>query len=157
RRHDQPLGHLPVRRRAGGRGPDGPRGDGLQGLRGPALLPDVPRDERGGGDGDDRARLRRAHRQGAADGVRPRAQPPHRTPDGRSRWLMSLLADTSSREAPTHSAETMVPDASRGERTRSWEVADFPVPTGREEDWRFTPVNRLTDLFAEDGTTGELQ
>src|SRR5699024_10567767 len=125
--------------------------------RGPALLPDVPRDERGGGDGDDRARLRRAHRQGAADGVRPRAQPPHRTPDGRSRWLMSLLAVTSSREAHTHSAETMVPDASRGERTRSWEVADFPVPTGREEDWRFTPVNRLTDLFAEDGTTGELQ
>ena len=70
---------------------------------------------------------------------------------------MSLLADTSSREAHTHSAETMVPDASRGERTRSWEVADFPVPTGREEDWRFTPVNRLTDLFAEDGTTDELQ
>ena len=70
---------------------------------------------------------------------------------------MSLLADTSSREAHTHSAETMVPDASRGERTRSWEVADFPVPTGREEDWRFTPVNRLTDLFAEDGTAGELR
>ena len=31
--------------------------------RGPAVLPDVPRHDRGGGDGDDRARLRRAHRR----------------------------------------------------------------------------------------------
>ncbi len=69
---------------------------------------------------------------------------------------MSLLADTSSRQAHTHSAETMVPDASRAERTRSWDVADFPVPTGREEDWRFTPVNRLTDLFADEAATGRL-
>ena len=41
RRHDQPLGHLPVRRRPRGRRVDGPRGDRLEGQRGPALLPDV--------------------------------------------------------------------------------------------------------------------
>ncbi len=69
---------------------------------------------------------------------------------------MSLLADTSSREAHTHSAETLVPDQSRAERTRSWDVADFPVPNGREEDWRFTPVDRLTDLLAGEGASSQL-
>ncbi|ACY97791.1 MULTISPECIES: Fe-S cluster assembly protein SufD [Thermomonospora] len=28
----------------------------------------------------------------------------------------------------------------------SYDVADFPVPTGREEEWRFTPLRRLRDL-----------
>jgi Fe-S cluster assembly protein SufD len=28
----------------------------------------------------------------------------------------------------------------------SFDVADFPVPTGREEEWRFTPLRRLHDL-----------
>lgn len=69
---------------------------------------------------------------------------------------MSLLADTSSPEAHTHSAETLVPDQSRAERTRSWDVADFPVPNGREEDWRFTPVDRLTDLLSGEGTSSQL-
>src|SRR5699024_12486259 len=27
-------------------------------------------------------------------------------------------------------------------RTRSFDPADFPVPNGREEEWRFTPVKR---------------
>ena len=36
----------------------------------------------GRGDGHDRPRLRRAHRQGAAHGVRPGAQPPDRAADG---------------------------------------------------------------------------
>ena len=44
---------------------------------------------RGRGDGDDRARLRRADRQGAPDGVRPRAQPAHRAADGRRGRLMT--------------------------------------------------------------------
>ncbi|MGI5200968.1 Fe-S cluster assembly protein SufD [Spirillospora sp. CA-108201] len=36
----------------------------------------------------------------------------------------------------------------------SYEVADFDVPTGREEEWRFTPLRRLRGLHngtAEDG------
>ena len=70
---------------------------------------------------------------------------------------MSLLAETPSLKAHTHSGETMVPDQSRAERTRSWEVADFPIPTGREEDWRFTPVNRLTSLLADEAATGSLE
>ncbi|GAA1958913.1 Fe-S cluster assembly protein SufD [Kitasatospora viridis] len=32
----------------------------------------------------------------------------------------------------------------------SYDVNDFPVPTGREEDWRFTPLHRLGGLH--DGT-----
>ncbi|MCA1783392.1 MAG: Fe-S cluster assembly protein SufD [Dermatophilaceae bacterium] len=64
---------------------------------------------------------------------------------------MSLLTPslTQSREAHTHSAETMVPDTSRGERRRSFEVADFPVPSGREEEWRFTPLDLLGGVLSD--------
>jgi Fe-S cluster assembly protein SufD len=55
--------------------------------------------------------------------------------------------------AHTDSAATMVPDQSRAERTTSYDVADFPQPTGREEEWRFTPVDRLGMLF-RDETSG---
>ncbi len=44
----------------------------------------------------------------------------------------------------------------RPERVRSRDVAAFPPPTGREEEWRFTPLDRLRPLF--DGTpVGGLQ
>jgi len=32
---------------------------------------------------------------------------------------------------------------------RSYDPADFAVPTGREEEWRFTPLRRLRGLHAE--------
>jgi Fe-S cluster assembly protein SufD len=35
---------------------------------------------------------------------------------------------------------------SRLHEMQSFDVADFPVPTGREEEWRFTPLRRLRDL-----------
>jgi len=44
------------------------------------------------------------------------------------------------------------PQGSRAERATSFDVADFPVPTGREEEWRFTPVDRVAPLFAADAT-----
>src|SRR5690606_23823521 len=59
---------------------------------------------------------------------------------------------TQSPEAHTHNPETMVPDASRGERTRSYAVADFPLPNGREEEWRFTPLDRLGSLLRDEAT-----
>jgi Fe-S cluster assembly protein SufD len=31
----------------------------------------------------------------------------------------------------------------------SYDVADFPVPTGREEEWRFTPLRRLRNLHKQ--------
>jgi Fe-S cluster assembly protein SufD len=45
--------------------------------------------------------------------------------------------------------------ASRGERLTSYDPADFAALTGREEDWRFTPLKRLARLHegaAADGT-----
>lgn len=30
---------------------------------------------------------------------------------------------------------------------RSFEVETFPVPTRKQEDWRFTPVDRLSEFF----------
>ena len=50
---------------------------------GAALLPDEPRPVRGRGGRHDRERLHRADRQGAADGVRGRDEPPDPAPDGR--------------------------------------------------------------------------
>jgi len=38
----------------------------------------------------------------------------------------------------------------------SFDVADFPMPTGREEDWRFTPLDRLRGLFEGESSTGHL-
>ena len=64
---------------------------------------------------------------------------------------MSLLTPNApvGLEAHTHSAETMVPDTSRGERRRSFDVADFPVPSGREEEWRFTPLDLLGGVLSD--------
>ena len=36
-----------------------------------------------------------------------------------------------------------IPAKSRAERPTSFDPSDFPMPTGREEDWRFTPLARL--------------
>src|SRR6185312_15428742 len=111
-----------------GRRADGARGDGQQGQRGPVVLPDEPWPVRGRGDGDDRAWVRRADRARAADGVRAGAQPVDRAADGRCCRLIRLNMDT------------------------------FPVPTGREEAWRFTPTRRLRGLLEPlpDGGDGKV-
>ena len=54
--------------------------------------------------------------------------------------------------AHTDSLAAFVPDQSRAERKTSYDVADFAVPGGREEDWRFTPVDRLGGLFQVEPT-----
>jgi Fe-S cluster assembly protein SufD len=50
----------------------------------------------------------------------------------------------------------VVPDASRAERFASYDVSDFPVPTGREEDWRFTPLSRLRGLHDGSAASADL-
>jgi Fe-S cluster assembly protein SufD len=47
--------------------------------------------------------------------------------------------------AKSRSAASERPRGTLHERA-SYDVADFPVPTGREEEWRFTPLRRLRDL-----------
>jgi Fe-S cluster assembly protein SufD len=42
------------------------------------------------------------------------------------------------------------PHDARVKGVRSYDAADFPVPNGREEEWRFTPLKQLTGLL--DGT-----
>jgi len=39
---------------------------------------------------------------------------------------------------------------SRLHEQQSYDPADFPVPTGREEEWRFTPLRRLRGLHSDD-------
>ncbi len=49
----------------------------------------------------------------------------------------------------SHGNAPVVPEASRGERLKSYRLEDFAPLTGREEDWRFTPLNRLRGLHTE--------
>jgi len=46
------------------------------------------------------------------------------------------------------SAPVLVPPKTRAQQVRSFDVADFPALTGREEEWRFTPLKRLRGLAA---------
>ena len=55
-------------------------------------------------------------------------------------------------QAHTDSLAAFVPDQSRAERKTSYDVADFAIPGGREEDWRFAPVDRLGSLFQVEPT-----
>ena len=45
--------------------------------------------------------------------------------------------------------------SSRAERLTSFDVADFALPTGREEEWRFSPVRGLANLLSDAATDGE--
>jgi Fe-S cluster assembly protein SufD len=48
------------------------------------------------------------------------------------------------------------PEQSRGDRRTSFDPADFPVPHGREEEWRFTPVDRLGTLLGDGAASGRV-
>jgi len=47
-----------------------------------------------------------------------------------------------------------VPAQDRGERFTSFDPAHFPVPQGREEEWRFTPLDRIRGLHDDTAATG---
>src|SRR6478609_4733024 len=51
--------------------------------------------------------------------------------------------------AHTDGAWAVIPVQTRSERPRSFDPADFGVPTGREVNWKHTPVDRLSPLFAD--------
>jgi Fe-S cluster assembly protein SufD len=48
------------------------------------------------------------------------------------------------------------PTDARIERHKSFDPADFPVLTGREEDWRFTPLKRLRGLHESPAADGKV-
>jgi Fe-S cluster assembly protein SufD len=64
--------------------------------------------------------------------------------------LTGLSPETETVAGPHSHGGGPVPMPDRGERFASYDVADFAVPTGREEEWRFTPLDRLRGLH--DGT-----
>lgn len=49
-------------------------------------------------------------------------------------------------KAHSHGGGAGVPDSSRAGRLTSYKLEDFKPLTGREEDWRFTPLKRLGGL-----------
>ncbi|KAA9087118.1 Fe-S cluster assembly protein SufD [Microbacterium radiodurans] len=52
-------------------------------------------------------------------------------------------------------ASSFVPVQTRSERPHSFDPADFDAPSGREVNWKHTPVDRLRPLFADEaGPTG---
>jgi Fe-S cluster assembly protein SufD len=54
--------------------------------------------------------------------------------------------------APTAARnQTLSPPRTRAQTLRSFDVTDFPALTGREEEWRFTPLKRLRGLAGADG------
>ncbi|WP_418277122.1 Fe-S cluster assembly protein SufD [Isoptericola jiangsuensis] len=61
-----------------------------------------------------------------------------------------LTTDHSRAVADGAHSHGVVPAGSRAERVTSFDLADIPVPSGREEEWRFSPVARLQPLFAEE-------
>lgn len=55
-------------------------------------------------------------------------------------------AETMAR-AHSHGATETTSHSSRADRPTSFDVSDIPIPKGREEDWRFTPIRRISRLF----------
>ncbi|WP_018156074.1 Fe-S cluster assembly protein SufD [Demetria terragena] len=67
---------------------------------------------------------------------------------------MSLLAQESKShvDPATSASGSTIPAQSRAERLTSFDVADIPMPHGREEEWRFTPIDRLAGLLTDEPT-----
>ncbi|GAA5228621.1 Fe-S cluster assembly protein SufD [Paeniglutamicibacter antarcticus] len=55
-------------------------------------------------------------------------------------------------KAHSHGGGAGIPDSSRAGRKTSYNVEDFPVLTGREEDFRFTPLKRMGGLHKNELT-----
>jgi len=49
--------------------------------------------------------------------------------------------------------EKIAPPKTKSQALRSYDVADFPALTGREEEWRFTPLGRLGEFAKADAGT----
>lgn len=57
--------------------------------------------------------------------------------------------------AVTAPAPAAVPVKTKAQALRSYQVTDFPALTGREEEWRFTPLKRLRGLATADGAAAD--
>src|SRR3954454_5690007 len=50
--------------------------------------------------------------------------------------------------------ETFAPPSTKSQVLRSFDIADFPALNGLEEEWRFTPLKRLSELVTASRLTG---
>ncbi|KTR83582.1 ABC transporter permease, partial [Microbacterium testaceum] len=56
---------------------------------------------------------------------------------------------------PAALVASVVPVQTRSERKTSFDPADFGTPTGREVNWKLSPIDRLAPLFVDEaGPTG---
>ena len=69
---------------------------------------------------------------------------------------MSITTDHSRATLAGAHSDGAIPNASRADRPTSFDPDDFAVPTGREENWRFSPVRQLKAMFANEGGEGHL-
>lgn len=53
-------------------------------------------------------------------------------------------------EPSAHGAAAPIPVQTRSERPRSFDPADFGEPTGREVNWKHTPLARIAPLFVDE-------
>lgn len=72
----------------------------------------------------------------------------------------NLAAQTNAAEEHSHggvgeSKEITAGIGSRANRHTGFDVAGFPEPTGREEEWRFTPLKKLASVLSDAPTDGE--
>ncbi len=51
---------------------------------------------------------------------------------------------------PAALVASVVPVQTRSERPTSFDPGDFGTPTGREVNWKLSPVDRLAPLFADE-------
>lgn len=63
---------------------------------------------------------------------------------------------TTESPALPHNASRFIPVQTRSERPHSFEPSDFRAPTGREVDWRYSPVARFAPLFVDEPGTGSV-
>ena len=70
---------------------------------------------------------------------------------------MSITTDHSRATLAGAHSDGPVPDSSRADRPTSFDPQAFGVPTGREENWRFSPVREIKALFELEGGQGHLE
>lgn len=58
--------------------------------------------------------------------------------------------------SPANTKTKFVPVQTRSERMRSNDPADYAVPTGREVNWKFTPLAKIAPIIAERNESGVL-
>ncbi|MCR2809851.1 MULTISPECIES: Fe-S cluster assembly protein SufD [unclassified Microbacterium] len=67
----------------------------------------------------------------------------------------ATVPGTSVPGAKGHTDGAWAPIQTRSERARSYDPADFELPTGREVNWKHTPIDRIAPLLEDAaGTTG---